>query len=106
VIGAMTPPAWRRAVRRANGWYGFALDVAATERSLAGLAQAAQEVERPAALGPLEISVTPPPGLPDRDALRRYAELGVARLVLLPNARSGDEIAAFVDRAAAACAGI
>ncbi len=100
VIGATSPPAWRRAVQRANGWYGFALDLAATAKCLDGLREAARRVERPAALGPLEISVTPPPGVPDRDALARYAELGVQRLVLLPLVRSEDELLAFVARAA------
>ena len=100
VIGATSPPAWRRTVLRANGWYGFALDSGAAAKCLAGLREAAQRVERPAALGPLEITVTPPPGVPDRDALARYAELGVQRLVLLPLVRSEDELLAFVARAA------
>ena len=59
VIGGHTQAAFERAVRHAHGWYGFALDVAATERCLAGLQAAAQTVERPAALGALEISITP-----------------------------------------------
>jgi probable F420-dependent oxidoreductase len=99
VIGATSPPAWRRTVQRANGWYGFALDPGATAKCIAGLRDAANRVERPAALGPLELTVTPPPGLPDRDAIARYAELGVQRLVLLPLLRSADELVAFVERA-------
>lgn len=102
VIGGTSPPAWRRAVRRGNGWYGFALDVAATERCMDGLAAAAEQVERPDALGPLEITITPLPGIPDRDTVRRYTDLGVSRLALLPIARTADEIAAFVDRAGTA----
>jgi len=102
VIGASSPPAWRRTVLRANGWYGFALDPAATARCLAGLEQAAKRVTRPAALGPLEITVTPPPGLPDRDTVQRYADLGVHRLVLLPLVRSESELLDFVARAGAA----
>jgi probable F420-dependent oxidoreductase len=100
VIGAHSPPAWRRTVARANGWYGFAMDPDAVARQKAGLAEAAKRVERPAALGALELSVTPPPGIPDRDAVRRYEDLGVARLVLLPLVRSADEAVAFVERAA------
>jgi probable F420-dependent oxidoreductase len=102
VIGATTAPAFRRAVARANGWYGFAMDPAATRRCLDGLAAAAERVERPAALGRLELTVTPPPGLPDADTVSRYAELGVDRLVLLPLVRSADELVAFVARAGAA----
>jgi probable F420-dependent oxidoreductase len=100
VIGASSPPAWRRTVRRANGWFGFALDPERTARCLAGLGDAARRTERPAALAPLEISVTPPPGLPDRDTVRRYADLGVDRLVLLPRAGNGPELIDFVHRAA------
>jgi len=99
VIGANTPPAFRRAVARANGWYGFAMDLAATARCLAGLGEAARRVERPASLGRLELTVTPPPGLPDADTVARYAELGVERLVLLPLVRTGDELVDFVRRA-------
>lgn len=100
VIGATTAPAWRRTVARANGWYGFAMDPDVTRRQLEGLAAAAREVDRPAALGPLERTVTPPPGIPDHDTLRRYEDLGVERLVLLPLARSADELVAFVEKAA------
>jgi len=100
VIGATTAPAWRRAVARANGWYGFAMDPDTTRRQLEGLAAAARTITRPAALGPLEHTVTPPPGPVDRDTIARYADLGVGRLVLLPLARSADELVAFVERTA------
>jgi len=104
VIGAHSPPAWRRAVARANGWYGFAMDPDAVSRQLAGLAEAAKQVERPSALERLELSVTPPPGIPDRDTVRRYEDLGVERLVLLPLVRSAHDAVAFVERAAGAMA--
>jgi probable F420-dependent oxidoreductase len=101
VIGAHSPPAWRRTVARANGWYGFAMHPDAVAKQKAGLAEAAKRVERPASLGALELTVTPPPGIPDRDSVRRYEDLGVARLVLLPLFRSADDGVAFVERAAA-----
>ncbi|MEN8183846.1 MAG: hypothetical protein ABFS46_15060, partial [Myxococcota bacterium] len=97
--------ALRRAVRRGNGWYGFLHDLDATRRALAGLEEAAREVERPAELGPLEISVTPPPSL-DLDRVRRYADLGVHRLIPLTLARSGDEVVAFVEQTGAALASV
>ena len=100
VIGATTPPAWRRTVARANGWYGFAMDPDTAARHIAGLAEAARRVERPAALGALSYTVTPPPGIPDRDALRRYEDLGVERIVLLPRGRTAAELVAHVDHAA------
>jgi probable F420-dependent oxidoreductase len=100
VVGGTSPGALRRAVGRGNGWYGFAMDPAATQRSLQGLEKARSEVERPAELGRLEISVTPPPGL-DAEGVRRYAALGVDRLVLL--GMQGDEgrLLRFVEESAA-----
>lgn len=80
VIGGGTPAAFRRAVAHGNGWYGFAMDLAQTAACVAGLRSAAAEVERPAGLGELEISITPRGPL-DGDAAQRFAELGVHRLI-------------------------
>jgi probable F420-dependent oxidoreductase len=95
VIGGHTPAALRRAVAHANGWYGFALDAEATRACLAGLAEAARHVARPAALGPLEVSVTPR-GRLDQDAVRRFADLGVHRLLPYRRAQTGEEMLAAV----------
>lgn len=84
VIGGHSAGAYRRAVESANGWYGFALDPARTEQSLAGLREAAARYERPAALGPLEISVTPR-GDVDASTAASFAALGVDRLILQPH---------------------
>jgi probable F420-dependent oxidoreductase len=83
VIGAESTPALVRAVTMAEGWYGFSLDPADTERLVGQLHRLANEHERPAELGPLEITVTPR-GPFDRAAIARYESLGVDRLVLLP----------------------
>jgi probable F420-dependent oxidoreductase len=85
VVGGRTPPAFRRAVTRGHGWYGFGLDVPETQKLLAGLREAAKKHPRPAGLGALEISVTPP-GLdvPDRATIDAYAAAGVHRLILRP----------------------
>lgn len=87
IMGANSPPAFRRTVRLGNGWFGFALDVEAAERSIAALREAERSCDRAAELGPLEISVTPP-GRIDADSVRRYADLGVDRLIPLGFARS------------------
>ena len=79
----MSTAALRRAVARADGWYGFFLDLDSTKRSLDELARLAGEVERPAVLGDLDITVTPPPGAIDHDTVNRFEDLGVQRLVLL-----------------------
>ena len=81
-VGGMSPAALRRAVAHGNGWYGFFQDLDATAKMLRGLEEAAKQVERPKALGRLEISVTPP-GRVNRDAARRFEDLGVDRLVLM-----------------------
>ncbi|MBW2496749.1 MAG: TIGR03619 family F420-dependent LLM class oxidoreductase [Deltaproteobacteria bacterium] len=82
LVGGMSAPALRRAVGQGNGWYGFFQDLDATKNALAGLEDAAERVERPAQLGRLEISVTPP-GPVDADTAKRYEDLGVDRLILM-----------------------
>ncbi|HVH18265.1 MAG TPA: LLM class flavin-dependent oxidoreductase, partial [Myxococcota bacterium] len=101
VVGGHSPGAFRRAVRQGNGWYGFALDVERTRECVAGLEKARADVARPAALGPLEIGVTPAVAL-DRDSVRRYEDLGVERLVPIARGRSADELVAFVEQTARA----
>ncbi|MCG8587980.1 MAG: TIGR03619 family F420-dependent LLM class oxidoreductase [Proteobacteria bacterium] len=100
VVGGQSPPALRRAQREGNGWYGFALDLEGTERCLRGLEEAAKAVERPSELGSLEISVTPVPGPIDRDTARRYEDLGVDRLVLMPLAGDAEGLVALVEKSA------
>jgi hypothetical protein len=78
----MSPPALRRAVAQGDGWYGFFQDVDGTAAMLRQLEETAKRIERPAGLGKLEISVTPP-GPVDSDTARRFEDLGVDRLVLM-----------------------
>ena len=85
VVGGRTEAAFRRAVQQGHGWYGFGLDVEATGRVLAGLREALGRYERPAHLGSLEISITPGRGAGvDLASARRFADLGVHRLILMP----------------------
>jgi len=83
VVGGHSPAAYRRAVQTANGWYGWELGVEETARALADLRETAARHERPASLGPLEITITPP-RMVDVDTARRYADLGVHRLAIQP----------------------
>src|SRR5262249_61218376 len=81
VVGGRSAPAFRRAVMQANGWYGFGLDVAATEKFVTALRETAKRHARPAELGRLEISITPPSyGVPDPATVHAYAAPGVAQL--------------------------
>jgi probable F420-dependent oxidoreductase len=82
VVGGHTAPAYRRAVARAQGWYGYGQTPQQAAASLAGLAAAAERVQRPAELGQLEISVTPR-GRITRELAAEFAQAGVHRLVLL-----------------------
>jgi len=102
VMGGGTPEAFRRSVTHANGWYGFALDLPTTARFIEGLQTAARQHQRPAALGALEISVTPTPVMKlDADAVRRFADLGVHRLIVYRPAATEADCLAAVDHIAA-----
>jgi probable F420-dependent oxidoreductase len=99
VIGGMSDAALRRAVRHGHGWYGFNQNVEQTADCLARLERIASQCERRGELGRLEISVTPPPGNELPPALvRRYADLGVDRLVPFCPALEVDDVRAFVGR--------
>jgi probable F420-dependent oxidoreductase len=103
VVGGHRPPAYRRAVSRGHGWYGYRLTPEDTAMSLAGLREAASRVERPPVLGDVEISVTPRGRLtPERAAA--FAELGVDRLVVYTPAETAEAVDATIETSAAAVA--
>jgi probable F420-dependent oxidoreductase len=81
VVGGHSAAAYRRAVRHGHGWYGWGLDVAGVEQARRALAETARAEQRPDGLGDLEITLTPP-GPPDPDTVRRYADAGVDRLII------------------------
>jgi probable F420-dependent oxidoreductase len=97
VVGGMSASALARALARGNGWYGFARDLAAAKGDLAGIEAARARTSRPAALGALEISITPPRSV-DEAGARAYADLGVDRLILLLPGRGEDEALRFVEQ--------
>jgi probable F420-dependent oxidoreductase len=81
IVGGHSAPAYRRAVARAHGWYGWRLTPEQAAASLAGLAAAADHTDRPPGLGELEISVTPR-GRITAELVAEFARAGVHRLVL------------------------
>jgi probable F420-dependent oxidoreductase len=84
IVGGRAPAAFRRAIEHAHGWYGFGLDVEQTARDIEALRKAEQRHRRPAELGTLEISITPPGYDIDPATVQHYADVGVDRLVLRP----------------------
>ena len=82
VVGGASAPAYRRAVARAHGWYGYWMTPQQAAASVAGLAAAAGHVKRAAGLGELEVSVTPR-GRITPELAAEFALAGVHRLVLL-----------------------
>lgn len=104
VVGGHSPPAYRRAIQRGHGWYGFAMTPEQAGASIAGLRQAAEQVERPDRLGRLEISVTPR-GRFTAESASAFAELGVDRVVVMPRSPA-DDAQATIDAALEAVAGL
>ena len=82
VVGGHSAPAYRRAVARAHGWYGYWITPDDTALALGELRAAADRLERPAELGALQINVTPR-GRITLELAAAFVELGVDRLVLL-----------------------
>ncbi len=93
VFGGHTSDAFSRAARLAKGWYGFAQDLESTDKCIKGLRAACQTAGRK--FEELEISVTPRIKV-DRDTVKRFADLGVHRLILLPRANDEAEILQMV----------
>jgi probable F420-dependent oxidoreductase len=102
VIGGHSPAAFRRAVARGHGWFGNGTPDDLV-RCLDGLDRAADEVERPARLGPLEITFLQlDPVTVDANAARRYAAAGVSRLVVYPlPLEEPDDVLLFLEQHAA-----
>ncbi len=88
-IGGHSEAALRRAAQRGQGWYGWMQDPQQTTHAVRRLRELSERVSRPAELGELEITITPPARL-SADAIEQYAEAGADRLVSLaaPNERS------------------
>ncbi|HEX5934487.1 MAG TPA: LLM class F420-dependent oxidoreductase [Pseudorhizobium sp.] len=108
-IGGRSRSAFRRAVEQGNGWYGFAMTVEDTQQAVASLRKAAERYERPAALGDLEISVTPRPtrdgsGV-NSETVKRFVEVGVNRLIpIAPRDPADDETERFLETMASLAA--
>jgi probable F420-dependent oxidoreductase len=85
VVGGHSAAAFRRAVTKGHGWIGNGSSPDDLATHLRGLQRAADEVDRPAHLGRLQIAFMQlDPVTVAADAAARYRELGVDRLLLYP----------------------
>jgi alkanesulfonate monooxygenase SsuD/methylene tetrahydromethanopterin reductase-like flavin-dependent oxidoreductase (luciferase family) len=102
VVGGHTEPAFRRAARDADGWYGFLVGLRAMAAHRESLDRAIEQAGRER---PLHVSVSPSRPL-DPDTVAAYAELGVDRLIVIPTpGLSLDELLGFVESNAPARVG-
>ncbi len=100
IVGGASPAALRRTITHGNGWYGFAMDVETTAKVLEELKLARARYDRPADMGDLSISVTPPKP-PTRAMMEDYAALGVTRLIPMLGFYPESEVLSALDGLAA-----
>jgi len=96
IVGGSSSAAYRRAITRGQGWYGFSMTEKTSAACIASLGEMAQKFDRPESLGKLEISITPRTRLTD-ELLASYDAMGVDRLILLQVGKTEEELLAFVD---------
>jgi len=99
IVGGTSKAAYRRALQKGQGWYGFALDLDASEQSINALKALAETTARDASLGELEISITPGVRLTD-EVVKQFEELGVSRLILLQPGQNEADMLAYIDQIA------
>jgi len=93
VFGGHSKEAFSRAARLAKGWYGFALDLDGARQCVEGVRAACAKAGRK--FEDVEISITPRVKV-DRDTAKKFADLGVHRLILLPRAQDEAGVLAVV----------
>ncbi|HYB03837.1 MAG TPA: LLM class flavin-dependent oxidoreductase [Nitrososphaerales archaeon] len=99
IVGGNSPGTFRRAVKTGNGWFGYGLKPDDAGRAIAGLREAAKKYQRPAELGELEITITPPIPV-EKSVAEQYSKLGVHRLNLtLPPNSDVSEAERFIQDA-------
>jgi probable F420-dependent oxidoreductase len=81
IMGGHSQAAHRRAVKHADGWYGFMLNAEETAEQVASLRARLAEAGR--AEDDFEVSVTPR-GRMDAEKIAAFGRAGVNRLVLMP----------------------
>lgn len=96
IMGGYSPATFRRTVSLAHGWYGYNQTVEQVRDTIAALEQTAAKVQRPAALGPIEITVSPREQPPSAELIQAFAAAGVDRVVISASGATPAEIEQFV----------
>jgi len=99
IVGGTSNAAYRRAIQKGQGWYGFALDVESSQKSVDTLKTLSKTTNRDSALGELEISITPRARLTD-ELVKQFEEMGVSRLILLQSGKTEEQMLAYIDQIA------
>jgi alkanesulfonate monooxygenase SsuD/methylene tetrahydromethanopterin reductase-like flavin-dependent oxidoreductase (luciferase family) len=102
IFGGKSAHAFSRTARLGDGWFGYGLDLEATANCIDGIRAACNEHGR--SFDQIEISITPRAEL-TLELAHRYAELGVARLIISPRARDENEMLTAVNDAGRALIG-
>lgn len=95
VFGGKSPHAFSRTARLGDGWYGYGLDLEAARNCIEGIQSAC--VRHGRRFEEIEISITPKASA-DRDLIRRYEDLGVARVIVAPRVRTIAEMIEAIER--------
>ena len=98
-MGGTSKAAYRRAIQKGQGWYGFALNVASSQESVDALKTLSESTSRRSDLGELEISITPRIPLTD-DVIQQFEDMGVSRLILLQTGQNEDQLLAYIEQTA------
>jgi probable F420-dependent oxidoreductase len=94
IFGGKSSHAYSRTARLGDGWFGYGLDLEATANCITGIRAACNMHGR--SFDEIEISITPKGEL-DLELAGRYAELGVARLIVSPRTRDLSEMLRAVE---------
>ena len=95
IVGGTSTAAYKRALLKGQGWYGFAMDLETSRASVDRLSSLGHELKRDNSLGELEISITPREPLTD-ELVRAYEDMGVDRLILLQGGKNIDELVSYI----------
>lgn len=99
IVGGTSKAAYRRAIQKGHGWYGFALTAASSQESIVALKALSESTDRNSNLGELEISITPRVPLTD-DVVKEFEDMGVSRLILLQIGQNEEQMLAFIEQTA------